>query len=414
MYALIDCNNFYVSCERIFNPKLVNKPVVVLSNNDGCVIARSKEAKALGIKMGDVAFQNMEFFKKHGVAICSSNYALYGDISARVMETLQQYSPDIEVYSIDEAFVYLEGKIATHEHAVKIREIIEQWTGIPISIGIGPTKTLAKAANHLAKKGEGVFVLSTQDYIEKVLKEFPVEKVWGIGRNSTIFLNGYGIFYAWQFCQLDDDFVQKHMTIVGLRIAWELRGRACLELNEIPTDRKAIMNSRSFGRPVTELEELMQAISAYATRAAEKVRRQGSLASILEVFVETNPHHNEPYYAKKAFVTLPQPTDYAPDLIHYAKQALKKIFRQGLRYKKVGVLLGELVSRDCFQPDLFSQGNISKQKKLMALMDKMNDKYGKKVLIIAAEGLEQPWKMQRAHCSKHFTTRWEDLLTIRI
>lgn len=418
MYALIDCNSFYVSCEQVFNPKLYRKPVVVLSNNDGCVIARSKEAKAAGIPMGALAFKNTELFKKLGVIVCSSNYALYGDMSRRVMETLRRFTPDMQVYSIDEAFLYLEASYATPEYAAKIKSTVLQWTGIPVSIGVAPTKTLAKVANHIAKGSPefcGIYLLKEPVVIEAVLRKLPVEEVWGIGRNIAAALHSEGIRSAWEFCRADDAWIQKKFTIVGLRMAWELRGTPCLELEETPPSKKAIMSSRSFGKPVMSWDELAEALSSYTARAAAKVRSQKSAASFIDVLVETSPYRDEPHYSNSAHITLPQPTAYTPELIHYAKHTLNRIFRKGLRYKKVGILLGGLVPEGCFQQDFFSSPikDQKKQEALMKLIDKANQDYGKKVLRTAAEGFKQPWQMRREHCSKHFTTRWEDLLTVR-
>jgi len=415
MFALADCNSFYVSCERVFNPRLLGKPVVVLSNNDGCVVARSKEAKAAGIAMGVPAHKNKELFRQQGVIVCSSNYTLYGDLSSRVMETMRQFTPDIQVYSIDEAFLYFEQ--CTVEYAAKIKQTVYQWTGIPISIGLGPTKTLAKVANELSKKSpNGIYIFKDKKHIDEVLQNFPVEDVWGIGRNITAFLRSSGIRTAKELCNAEDAWIKKHLTVVGLRTAMELRGIPCLELEEVPPSKKNIMSSRSFGRPVTTWEDMSEALAAYTAQAAEKARRQKSLASFLMVFVETNAFSNQPYYSKSAVVTLPQPTAYTPDLIHHAKTALRKIFRTGFQYKKTGIMLGELVPEDSFQQDLFGARPEEqlKQRNLMELLDKTNKNFGRKVLKTAAEGFSQTWQMRRENCSKHFTTRWGDLLTVRI
>lgn len=420
MFALVDCNNFYASCERVFNPKLIGKPLVVLSNNDGCVVARSKEAKALGIAMGAVAFKEAEFFKKNGVIVYSSNYTLYGDMSSRVMSILKQFSPEMQVYSIDEAFLYLNETDATLEYVSHIRETILTWTGIPVSIGIAPTKTLAKVANYLAKKNpdfKGVCQLKDSASIETVLKQLPVKEVWGIGHNYAMTLNKAGIYTAWEFAQTNDQWIKKKMSVVGYRTAMELRGCSCLPLEEVPPDKKSIMSSRSFGKAVTSLEELAEAASAFAAKAAEKMRGQESLASFLEVHLETSRFsEGQPYYGNRATVTLPQPTDYTPDLIHYVKLGLNKIYRHGLRYKRVGVLLGGLVPAHCYQADLFApQPKINKKlTAVMELVDQVNRESGKRVLKFAAEGIEQPWKMRRGNCSQNFTTRWSELLVIKV
>lgn len=417
VFALVDCNNFYASCERVFRPKLRNVPVVVLSNNDGCVIARSKEAKQLGIPMGAPAFKYAEIFRQQGVAVCSSNYTLYGDMSSRVMQTLSRFSPDIQVYSIDEAFLLFEPHRAK-EVSGELRKTVQKWTGIPVSVGIAPTKTLAKVANHCAKKNtesDGVFLLVDPALQESILRELPVGEVWGIGRQIAETLNRHSIRTAWQLREAEDGWIKKHLSVVGLRTVWELRGVSCLELEDAPQSKKSIMCAKSFGRPVFELCELEEAVAAYMARAAEKVRLQKSVAGFIQVFLTTNPHQFEEYYGNRAQVVLPQPTAYTPDLIHYAKQALKSIFVPGLRYKKAGVLLGGFEAEGGFQLDLFEANDhlLEKQRAIMSLMDKANKQYGKKVLRMAAEGAKQPWKARASSCSPRFTTQWDELVKVR-
>jgi DNA polymerase V len=418
IFALIDCNNFYASCERVFNPKLIGKPLVVLSNNDGCVIARSKEAKSLGIPMGAPAFQYAELFKKHQVIVCSSNFALYGDMSHRVMQTIEQFAPEMQVYSIDEAFLLLDDPQAK-EFCQDIKKTVLQWTGIPVSIGLSNTKTLAKAANHIAKKNastEGVFALDTPGLQEAVLKEFPVQDVWGIGRQTTEFLSRYNMKYAWDFANADDVWIKKHLSIRGLRTAWELRGISCLEFDLAPSSKKSIMSSRSFSCPVTSLEDLCEAIASYTSCAAEKLRDEGSLATYLEVFLTTSPHAAEPVYANKVNIKLPQPSAFTPHLISYAKQGLQSIYRPGRLYKKTGLILYGLVSADCFQQDLFVKQDrgLKKQEAIMHLMDEANKRFGKDIIKFAAEGVKQKWKMKQDKRSPCYTTRWDDLLTLQI
>lgn len=406
MIALIDCNNFYVSCERVFNPKLIGMPVVVLSNNDGCVVARSKEAKALGVPMGAPAFEWREVFERGKVRVLSSNYTLYGDLSGRVMEVLEGFSPEVEVYSIDEAFLGVEdGAIGE-----KIRERVLQWVGIPVSVGIAKTKTLAKIAAELAKRGRGVVVLEDAT---TVLKELPVEEVWGIGRRLGLRLKQEGIYSAWQFCEKDDAWIRKHFSVTVLRTVWELRGIKCLELNEVEEKKQSIMCSRSFGKYQEDLGALEEAVSAYASQAAEKMRRQDSLASHLDVFVTTSPHSNKEFYANQIHLTLPEPTDYTPLLINWAKAGLRAIFKPGFFYKKCGVLLGGLVDKVEYQPDLFHQAAPTpKQKALMSLIDEM--KQAGKSLHFAAEGTQKPWKMKRESTTPRYTTSWKELLKIHI
>lgn len=413
LFVLADCNNFYASCERVFNPKWLGKPLVVLSNNDGCIVARSKEAKELGIPMGAPLFEWKQVIEKHGVVVCSSNYVLYGDMSQRVMESLARFSPEIEVYSIDEAFLTFPQGV-TPDHLLTIRQKIGQWTGIPISLGVGPTKTLAKLANAFAKKGEGVFSFEDQNLRDRYFQKLPVSEVWGIGSRLTDRLNGYGIWTVSDLIAADDDWIRRHFTVTLLRTVCELRGMSCLSLEEVTAPRKSIICSRSFGKPLRDYDPIAEALSAYTARAAEKVRRQNSVVSCLEVFILTNPHSlNQPYYSRQQWLVLPEPTAHTPTLIHYAKLGLQKIYREGLEYKKVGVMFGGLVPSDSYQRDLFTK-TPEKQNELMALLDQANRRYGKKVLKFAAEGVAQTWKMKGEQKSPCFTTRWDDLLNIRI
>lgn len=415
LVALVDCNNFYVSCERVFNPKLIDKPVVVLSNNDGCVIARSKEAKKLGIPMGVPVFQIKDLLKKQSVIACSSNYTLYGDMSHRVMQTLQLFTSTVQIYSIDEAFLSLDTPTA-ETNCVTARQIILQHTGIPVSIGIGATKTLAKIANHVAKNDpscEGIFFMGHPLIHEVTLRQLPVEEIWGIGRQISQFLYHHGIKTAWDLCHLDDAWIRKHLTVVVLRTAWELRGISCLELEEVPSPKKSIVSSKSFGCAVTQWEELAEAVSTYTARAAEKLRRQKSLASHLGVFVESRDYEKG-NYSNQISMELPQPTAYTPTLIQYAKLLLRKIFLPGFKYRKAGIFLEGLVPEGCFQLDLFVEKPHEKQQALMKLIDRTNMDFGKKVIRLAAEGTSQPWKMKQLSKSPRFTTRWNELLSIRI
>ena len=305
MYALVDCNNFYASCERVFDPRLEQRPIVVLSNNDGCVIARSNEAKALGIAMGEPAFQKEEVYAKHNVAVFSSNFALYGDMSQRVMRTLAQHSAAMEIYSIDEAFLECGGLTADglDRFGSQLRKTVKQWTGIPVSIGVAPTKTLAKVANHIAKRlpdNSGVCVLNKEETIEYCLKKLPVEKLWGVGRRYALFLRSWGINTAWDLRRMPEGWVKDNMTVVGLRLQKELKGEPCIPLENQPQKKKEICTSRSFGTMVTELDELQQAVSMYATRCAEKLRTQNSCTNLVEVFLHTNPFPNTKMFASCA------------------------------------------------------------------------------------------------------------------
>ena len=417
-YALVDCNSFFVSCECVFNPHLQGKPVVVLSSNDGCVVARSKEAKKLGIPMGAPAFEYADLFRNYNVKVFSSNFSLYADMSARVMRTLERFSPEMQIYSIDEAFLILDVPHIV-EYCKEIKRVVLKHTGIPISIGVGSTKTLSKVANDIAKKDaacQNIFSLENQDVREKVLQQLPVEDVWGIGRRIADFLHRNNIHTAGEFKDADDNWIRKNLSVVGLRMAWELRGISCLSMEETPPPKKTITCSRSFSRLVSDLDELLEAIASYTSRAAEKLRDQESLASYMDIFLMTNSHHDSYYYANQVQIILPQPSHYTPKLIHYAKEGLRRIFREGLLYKKTGLTLGGIVSNKAYQMDLFVEKNEdeAKEQAIMQVMDRLNHRYGRKILKTAAEGIEQPWKSKREQCTPHYTTSWKELLTIQI
>ncbi len=413
LYVLADCNNFYASCERVFNPKLIGKPVVVLSNNDGCVIARSKEAKSLGIPMGAPLFKWKDVIEQHKVVVCSSNYVLYGDMSQRVMSSLAQFSPNIEIYSIDEAFLTFPAE-TTLDELKNIRKKIAQWTGIPISLGIAPTKTLAKVANKMAKGDVGAFSLADETARTQLLDKLPVEEIWGIGSQTSAKLYASGIITAGDLTRADDVWIRHHFSVVLLRTVWELRGISCLQLEEVASSKKSIICSRSFGKTIRQYDELAEALSSYTARAAEKSRQQNSLVSFLEVFLHTNPHRqDQQFYSNKHLIVLPEPTAHTPTLLQHAKTALKRIFREGLEYKKTGVIFGGLVHKDSYQYDLFTK-TPPENAKLMALMDQTNHKFGKKILKFAAEGMQQAWKMKSTQKSPCFTTQWDDILKIKI
>jgi DNA polymerase V len=354
MFALADCNNFYASCERVFNPSLNGRPVVVLSNNDGCIIARSNEAKALGIKMGAPAFKIAASLQANQVVVFSSNYALYGDMSRRVMSALGQFTPEIEIYSIDEAFLNLDGlPVNLAEYGRMIRKTVLKNTGIPVSIGIGPTKVLAKAANHYAKKvpeNNGVFILDSPAKIDESLQKFPIDEVWGIGRQYASRLTSLNVKTAWDFIQMTDSWVKKNMTIVGLRIKKELEGISCLEMELISPAKKAICTSRSFGQTQTEIEPIREAVATFAGKCAYKLRKQKTCANVLMVFIHTNGfNQNEPQYAQNFICKLPVATNSSLELIKYAACALQAIYREGYRYKKAGVLVTDIVAEDQVQ-----------------------------------------------------------------
>lgn len=414
VFALVDCNNFYASCERLFQPKLAGQPIVVLSNNDGCVVARSNEAKALGIAMGVPEFQIRPLLLAHHVRVFSSNYRLYGDLSQRVMETLEQFSPDLEIYSIDEAFLSLTGfeRGNLTDYGRAIRKTVKQWTGIPVSVGIAETKTLAKLANRIAKRTpdtDGVFNLLACPDRDALLGRVAVEDVWGIGPNYARLLTQQGITTALQLRQADEHWIRRHLGVVGLRVVAELRGHSCLDLEACPAPKQGITCSRSFGRSVCTLEEMEEAVSSYVTRAAEKLRREGLAATVLTVFVMTNAFTDEPQYRNSVTCELPVGTDTTSELIRAALRGLRTIYRDGYRYKKAGVMCTALVPAGQVQPDLFDQQDRPKSKRLMAALDAINDRWGAGTLQYAASGLSKPWKTQFQHCSPAYTTDWAAL-----
>ncbi len=414
LVALVDCNNFYVSCERVFQPDLEGRPVVVLSNNDGCVVARSNEAKALGIPMGAPAFQFRDLFRRHDVRVFSSNYALYADMTGRVMSILAGLTPDLEIYSQDEAFLYLAAGPDRDPAAAarKIKERVFRWTGIPVSIGLAPTKTLAKAASRIAKKEPargGVFLINEEAVRRRVLADLGVENIWGIGRQYTRLLHGHGICTAAELLRMPDAWVQKKMTRKGLQTVTELRGRPCLEVEAAPPPAKSIVRSRSFGRPVCDPDELGQALAVHLHRAGEKLRRAGQVAHCLHVFLQTNRFRAEPQYEAWDLACLCPPTNDTAVLLRAALPRLRRIYRPGYNYKKTGVMLSGLDAahgrQTCF-PEL-DEGH--GDERLMRVMDRVNLRYGRDSLYFAACGRERPWEMRRAHVSPAFTSCWREL-----
>ncbi|MBN2410775.1 Y-family DNA polymerase [candidate division KSB1 bacterium] len=413
IYALVDCNNFYASCERVFNPKLWTRPVAVLSNNDGCIVARSQEVKDMGIPNGAPYFKYREVLEKNNTAVFSSNYTLYGDMSQRVMEILEGFADRLEVYSIDEAFLRLNGfeRFNLDEYGLNIRETVMRGTGIPVSVGIAQTKTLAKVANKLAKKNGGTYNLLGHPDIDAVLEKFDV---WGVGRQYTKFLNRYNIKNARQLKYADDNWVRKHMTVVGLRTVWELRGISCIQLEQAPPPKKEICTSRSFGKPVETISEMREAVADYTSRAAEKLRKQRSVAGNILVFITTNRFKDEPQYTNYIQVNLPSPTSSSFDLVQHALFGLEKIFKTGYRYKKCGVLLTDICPADQVQTSLFGNNKYDpKADKLMKVMDRINRRYGTKTINIAASGYRKMWNMKRDMKSPHYTTDWNELPVVR-
>jgi DNA polymerase V len=419
LFALTDCNNFYASCERVFNPSLWGKPVVVLSNNDGCAVARSNEAKALGIKMGQPAFELVDLVKKHDVKVFSSNYALYGDMSARVMSILSTYTPNIEVYSIDEAFLDFSDfySLDLDAYSRKMRSYVHQATGIPVSVGVAATKTLSKLANRLAKKSkkaDGVLILTDPRHIEAALKATEIGDVWGIGRQHTKRLQQKGVQTAYDFTRLPDEWVKKHMHITGLRTLKELKGTPCIELEETVPDKKGICTSRSFGKKVNSLDALKEAVSFYASNCAAKLRKQHSCANTLTVFIHTSPFADGPQYYNGKTLTLPVASNSSLELIHYANLALGLIFKEGYEYKKAGVIVGEIVPDKQVQRHLFDTVNREKHMQLMKALDAVTRLHGRDALKAAVQGNGKRVKMNQEKLSPRYTTDMNQLLTIKI
>lgn len=420
MYALADCNNFYASCERVFDPSLIGRPVVVLSNNDGCVIARSNEAKALGIKMGEPAFKIKELIEKANVAVFSSNYTLYGDMSQRVMNTLASFTPDIEIYSIDEAFLGLHGfsYVDLMDYARHIRKTTMRNTGIPISLGLAPTKTLAKVANHIAKKQpqhQGVYMIANDQQRVDALKGFEIGEVWGIGRQYSKFLARYGVNTAYDFTRMPAGWVRQHMSVVGLRTQKELLGIPCIDLEHAAPPKKAIATTRSFGEMQTDLGYLSEAVASFAASCAQKLRKQQSVAQVVMVFAHTNYFRDDlPQYSASKTITLPVPTSSTMELIHYALIGLKSIFKPGFRYKKAGVIVTGISTNQHIQTSLFDSIDREKHSKLMVVVDKLNDKYGRHTVKVAAQGAGRKWKLRQERISPMYTTRWDDIITVKV
>jgi len=418
MFGLIDCNNFYASCERVFNPSLNRRPVVVLSNNDGCVIARSAEAKALGIPMGEPAYKLKALIEANQVVVFSSNYVLYGDMSHRVMTTVAQFAPDMEIYSIDEAFLLFDGfeNINLKEYGEIIVRTTTRNTGIPVSLGIAPTKTLAKLANKFAKKYKdykGVCVIDTDEKREKALKLTAVGDVWGIGRQYAKKLEYYSIHTAWDFTQRSKSWVRHTMGVVGERTWLELKGTPCVEMDKTTT-KKSICTSRSFGERLTELSPISEAVSNFAASCAEKLRKQHSLASVIMVFIQTNPNAtNLPQHCKQVVLQLPVPTNDTTELINFALRGLNAIFAEGFQFKKAGVIVSEIVPERPLQGDLFDTRNRDKFSRIMTVMDSLNASYGKQKVKIAAQGFDRKWRLKNEKLSPCYSTKLEDVLEIK-
>lgn len=419
MFALVDCNNFYASCERVFRPELRGKPIVVLSNNDGCIIARSNEAKALNIPMGAAAFEYEKYFIENDVYVFSSNYALYGDMSNRVMNLLAAMTPQLEIYSIDEAFLDFRGcdYLNLQEHGLHIVKTITQSTGIPVSIGIAETKALAKVANKIAKKfpkeTKGAYLIDTDEKRIKALKWLKIGDVWGIGRRHAKRLMALNINNAYKFTQLPDEWVRQNMSIVGLRLKYELEGKPTLDLEQVK-NKKNIATTRSFDVNYTEFEQLRERVSTFAVTCAEKLRRQKSCCNALMVFIHTNGFRNDlPQYSKNIVMKLPFATNSSIEITKFAIDGLKLIFKSGYKYKKAGVILMDFTPENINQISIFENTN-PKHKAIMEAMDKLNASIGQKKVKLASQALDRTWKMRQERLSPRYTTKFSEILTVHI
>lgn len=414
MFGLVDCNNFYASCERVFNPSLNGKPIVVLSNNDGCVIARSNEAKALGIKMGVPAYQIKDLVKQHDVAVFSSNYVLYGDMSGRVMSMLADIAPEIEIYSIDEAFINIDGIQDLQSLGLKIVNQVTRGTGIPVSVGIAPTKTLAKLANKFAKKHPAynrLCIINTEEKRIKALQLTDIVDVWGIGRRQAEKLEKQGVKTAYDFTQLPGSWVRKNMTVTGERTWKELRGISCIDMESAPPAKKQICTSRSFGKMVEDIDTMSEAIATHASTCAKKLRQQKSYAMSLMVSIHTNNFREDlPQYWKNTIIKLPVPTNDTLEIVHYALEGLKSIYMTGYQYKKAGVIITEIVTSA--QLGLFDTVDREKREKLMQAIDKVNGEH-KHLVKLAVQGNGRDWKLKQEQLSKRYTTDINEVLTIK-
>ena len=414
--ALIDCNSFYVSCERLFNPKIRKKPVVVLSNNDGCIISRSNEAKALGIKMGEPYFKEKDIIVKNNVQVFSSNYSLYGDISRRVMRTLKRFNSDIEIYSIDEAFLDLsnfpDNEVENVGH--EIRNIVLKWTGIPTSIGIAKTKTLSKVANHIAKKKQsGVTSFIGIENIDSILEKVEINDVWGVGKQLTKFYHKSGIYNAKQLKNVSNTWIKKSSNVLSSRTAMELRGIPCIDLEATSSKRKSCVVSRSFGQRVENFQELKEAIASYSLNASEKIRSESLVTKSITVFIRTSPFQSRfGYYSNSKTIDFPIATNNSIEIVKAAISSLETIFKNGYRYQKAGVMLSRL-SDSVDGKNLFSSEKDKKINSLMKSIDNTNHRYGRSTLSLASAGVHKRWNTRRQHYSKIDTVDFYCLPTIK-
>ena len=419
MFALIDCNNFYVSCERVFNPKLNKRPVVVLSNNDGCAISRSNEAKALGIPMGAPAFKYEKIFRENDVQIFSSNFPLYGDMSSRVMSILSKFSPNIEIYSIDEAFLKFEGfeNYDLESYWLEIKDMVLKWTGIPISIGVAPTKALAKVSNRIAKKfpnqTKGVYLINSEKKRIKALNWLKIRDIWGIGLRHAERLKNIKVNTAYNFINLEDGWVRKNMSVVGLRLKKELEGKSVLDLEEVRSPKKAIATTRSFNGTITDYEKIKERISTFAICCAEKLRAQNSNCSSIYVFIRSNKFQkNKTQYRNGILITIPFSTNSNMIISKYAIKGLKSIFKKGINYKKAGTIVMGLDSSENYQINIFENEN-PKHKYLMKTIDYIQKKEGQSKIKLASQDLTKRWKMKQESLSPNYTCKIKDIIRVQ-
>ncbi|RCR67128.1 Y-family DNA polymerase [Larkinella punicea] len=421
MVGIGDCNNFYVSCIRSFNPKLIGQPVIVLSNNDKCVVARSNEAKALGIRMGQPLFQLKRKVSDYNVQVFSSNYELFGDMSRRVFNTIGRFMEHTFPYSIDELFFSASGYESIYgSHADMARMMIktvDQWTRIPVSIGIGETMTLAKVANRHAKKHpeyQGVFVMDNPELRESILAEFPVGDLWGIGRQYEVLLKQNGIRTALELSRLPHDWIKQFMTVEGLRLVYELQGIQCRDLDTEPLHKKSICVAPSFGRKVWSYGTLCEALATYLARASEKLRRHSSAAGVVTVFIHTNRFDKVgPHHSASQSITLPHPSSSTMELLQYAEPVLKSIYKTGYDYQEVGLILNEIVPEGHQQQLLYSDTPNPRQAQLSQVVDKLNGKYGRDKIRLGLQGYDKSWKMKQDHLPPSYTTKWSDIIEVR-
>jgi DNA polymerase V len=422
--AIVDCNSFYCSCERVFRPDLWKKPVVVLSNNDGCIISRSDEAKALGVGMAGPYFKERHIIEQNGITVFSSNYNLYGDMSRRVMDTLRTFSHSVEVYSVDEAFMDLKdiAEKDLYDYARHIRRTVEQWTGISVSVGVARTKTLAKIANHMAKKNKKatgcVTVLATRDDQHNALRQTRVSEVWGVGRQYAEKLGNMGIISAWELMNMNEEWAASHLGgVTGARLFKELKGEPCIEMRNPLEVKKMIATTRMFGDPVTDIQSIREAVATYTSRAAEKLRRQHSAAGIVSVCIVSKEENHTVNFNRgataSAYTTLPAPTSITNELIKPAVQLVDRLYKTGNSYKKAGVMLSGLVPDTSIQANLFLPESKNTGRRLMDMVDNVNFSMRDDVLKFAASGTERNWKMRQELRSDRFTSRWDELFEVK-